>query len=206
MHMPHVGKVVGAKRCRRDEVRREATSRRTSCVARNGLTGMTGASIGKEMPVDIDCAAVLAVARDAGDIEVEDGARTTSLRIASSMSSDYVEPRLQSPLTCLASAREHGMIGEIPWERPTERPVSKHKRTIGVPYTHGPRVFKSGGEGWFPAPFPLPPSKTKQFSTELRWALKPSICAVCRQKLGMAAPLQPVNCSPNRPTFSEAGE
>ena len=58
-------------------------------------------------------------------------------------------------------------------------------------------VRSKNGEGLFSAPFPLPPSNSKQFSARLLRALKPSICAVCGRKLGSAAGVFSSERSPN---------
>ena len=62
------------------------------------------------------------------------------------------------------------------------------------------------GEGLFSAPFPLPPSNSKQFSVGFVWALKPSNCAVYSGKLGSAGGAFSGKTLSEWPILSEAGE
>lgn len=62
------------------------------------------------------------------------------------------------------------------------------------------------GEGWIPAPLPLPVFTNEQFSVADIASLLPSAGADCSLKLGIVARRWSACCSPNWPTFSKAGE
>lgn len=72
--------------------------------------------------------------------------------------------------------------------------------TLRVPaarLTRTDQTIEPGGEGWFPVPFPLPPSKSKQFSGPFMASRKPSVCGMYGQKPGTGRYTIPPNCSPN---------
>jgi hypothetical protein len=72
------------------------------------------------------------------------------------------------------------MAFSLPARTSVLAPPRRHRRRCLKPCPTKGLIGSKNGEGLFSAPFPLPPSKSKQFSDGLLRPLKPSICAVNR--------------------------